>query len=493
FSLAIAKHLAKPIMNINDLAVHEDIKPLLWISNGPMQNYGREVISKRQFEVNGIVFTMTFSGADEPSAINTSLGIFRTGDGIKVERPPYYPSYSGLTEEQRGEYWKLLSDPYDATIDIGYVFILYYGLERHLLVGNFEKAFDVILKLRDVHTNGSFQYYSGNALVLSSLYHQRVDMALKFFKSLDNEYELHFSDNLFLICAYSFDVPLKSKDIMRMARTFEFENKTYIHKYPQLFEQSMQEVICCKHGSAHINLKDIVTAAEFRKLRSEGVRIFGNVSLTDHQIMVPVFADSFKLKKSMYEILEDTHEKAKAKLAGLRRTGEIQPSAKDKPTNPVLVFDSGAEKELLSQLKRSSKDPVQRHFAFLALQEFYYRYRSLGDTYLNKCIDYCLADINGLDELENAHIQESIATARALSHLYSKAEMERRIQEIKKQGFYGSIPAFKRLAIIYEKKGQYRDAIEICEKAIGYEKNKNYDKGEFENRLAKLALKISKQ
>ena len=79
------------------------------------------------------------------------------------------------------------------------MFILYYGLERHLLEGDFHSAFNVILKLRDVHKNKSFQSYSGNALILSALLQKKGEYIPSFIKSLDKEYEFNFSDNLLLM------------------------------------------------------------------------------------------------------------------------------------------------------------------------------------------------------------------------------------------------------------------------------------------------------
>ena len=59
----------------------------------------------------------------------------------------YYPSYKNLKAENRYVYLNWLRDV-TAPIPIGYVFIFYYGLERHLLFGKFEQAFDMIVKLR---------------------------------------------------------------------------------------------------------------------------------------------------------------------------------------------------------------------------------------------------------------------------------------------------------------------------------------------------------
>jgi len=59
------------------------------------------------------------------------------------------------------------------------------------------------------------------------------------------------------------------------------------------------------------------------------------------------------------------------------------------------------------------------------------------------------------------------------------------VSRIKKEGFVGSIPAFKRLAIIYEKNGDYDKAIDICDRAIAYGKTVQ----EFEERKSKIEAK----
>jgi len=166
--------------NVTDsLFVHQDLKDLLWIADGIRKNYTSD---KKQevYEVGGIKLIFSSINRDEPSLIYTKLPLAQIDNIADVERPPYYPNYSQLSPQQKGVYWKLLSNPYDSKIDIGFVFILYYGLERHLLNGNYEKAFRLMLKLRDIHTNKSFQQYLGNALILTCLCRQRADLAFEF-------------------------------------------------------------------------------------------------------------------------------------------------------------------------------------------------------------------------------------------------------------------------------------------------------------------------
>ena len=101
-------------------------------------------------------------------------------NNFNIEKLPYYPTYRSLTPEQRGIYIKFLENPFIGNVDIGYVFLLYYGLERHLIYGDYERAYKLILKLRDIYSNGSFQSYSANALVLTSLLHNKGEIAQDF-------------------------------------------------------------------------------------------------------------------------------------------------------------------------------------------------------------------------------------------------------------------------------------------------------------------------
>jgi hypothetical protein len=314
------------------LTIHADIKDLLWFGDGPYKNLTEDQMmsDKDVFYLAGIykVTIGKYYGA-EPSIIYVDLPIIRPADESVIPRPPYFPKYRELTPEQRYIYLKLLYYPYNTNIDIGYVFILYYGLERHLLHGNFDAAFRAILKLRDVHKNKSFQYYSGNAIILSALLREKGEYALEFIKSLDKEYEFGFSDNLFLLCYYSFDYPLLPKDIIRMAKTFEFTNTNYIKKNPDIFLECLKEAIFENNGIESVNIKKYITDAELAKLKTTETTIFANSSIIGNTIEIPLLIDNFRLKKALNFLLETAHANTKTKVAELRKTGKL-------PTAPTV-------------------------------------------------------------------------------------------------------------------------------------------------------------
>lgn len=475
-----------------DYKIHSDIEDLIWLINGPKRNYNpKEHIESSEFYVGDLKFRIEFSysGAIEPSAIDTELVIAEFKGLNGVDKLPYYPSYSGITPGQRGSYLEFLSNPYDTSFEIGYAFILYYGLERFLLTDKFERAFEAIIKLRDVYENQSFQFYSGNALVLSCLYHQRPDMMLRFITSIDKEHELAFSDNLFLLSAYSFGIPVYSRDIIRLAKTFEFSNKNYINKYPELFNEIMTAIIKEKYKKDSILLSDILNKKEFNKLRAEEVSMFANISISDKKVKVPLLSESFKLKKTFYDLLEETHESVKVELVELRKKGNPPKQTKSEPKEKkILTFDEHEEKRLLDELNINYKNLLQRHFSYIQLQNFYYKFRDNDNIYLEKCIKYCDEDIRILNDMQKEYVATELKDLERISDFYDKKEFESRKRDIER-GFKGNIPAFKRLAIIYEKSKEYDKAVEICHMAIQYYKNLNIDTSEFEDRKLKLLNK----
>lgn len=472
------------------LMVHPDIKDLIWIGDGSKKNYTNRPQKTTQSTINGISITFSFGIQEEPSLLYLKLPI--DSKGMPTERPPYYPSYRELTPAQKGVYWKLLNNPYDSSIDIGYVFILYYGLERYLLTDRYEEVIDVIIKLRDVHTNKSFQSYSANAIILMCLYHQRADIVGKFMQSLDKEYELNFSANLFLLCKYSLNLTLNSKDIIRLAKSFEFTKTNYIKNFPDLFEELLTSNISKKFSAPVIQCANLISNAEFRKLPKQEVPLFSNISIQDKSICIPLIVTSFHFKKDIYDLLNKTHEEVKVKLAQIRKSGVETPGKETvKKTNKKELpsFDISQEKVLLSEYKSATNNSLNQHFALIALQDFYYKYRVLDDQYLQQCISYCEEDISKLSIFQSSYIKEE------QKRLQSYLPINEVQQQLRKMGpFKGNIPAFKRMTIIYEKSKQFTKGIDMCDQAIQYYSSigSNEEAYDFSQRKEKLIQKQKK-
>ena len=311
-----------PDIYVEQFKIHDDIKSLLWFGDGIYQN-----ITKAQMN-NSVTYTIgnyqikipLNGGLDlEPSLIFMNMPVKQPVDELLIPRPPYYPHYARLTPEQRWIFLKLITDPYSPKIDIGYVFILYYGLERHLLHGDFHSAFNVILKLRSVHKNKSFQSYSGNALILSALWRGKGEYIPSFIKSLENENEYSFSVNLLLMSYYSFDVPFHPRDIMLTAKEFLFSKTNYIKNNPDVFENCLKETIQEKTGLEYVNLKDFFTDNVVENLHRFDTAIYANTSLVNTKVSIPVLITNLEFKGHMYMYLTLAHDKTKQKLAEMRK------------------------------------------------------------------------------------------------------------------------------------------------------------------------------
>ena len=466
-STEIVSQNQKPIKQESAFRVHSDLNGLIWIADGPKKNYTQEKSKITSVDLGDYVLTMSFSGAQEPSLISTKAAVKMNPSS--AEKLPYYPSYLELSPAQRGMYWKYLENPYNPNFEIGYVFILYYGLERHLLLGDYEKAINIIIKLRDVHKNASFQSYSANAIILTCLKNKRADLLYTFLSSLDKEYEYNFSDNLYLFSMYSLDLPLNADDVMRMAKSFEYTKTTYIKTYPDLFKETLIDNMVSDFGKAEIKCSQFIKKSEFRKLPKETVPIFANVSIIDKQIEVPLMIHAFHLKKALYDLLNKTHEDVKKHLAEMRKHGNApQKASKEKKQAVIETFDFQKEKELLKKYQSCETGTMDEHYASIELQDFYYKYRNIDEKYLKECIKYCNDDIRKLQSINEDYIKTEKAAIINLAKATRtpKDEVERQLAEIKL--FSWNIPAFKRLAIIYEKQKEFNKAAAVCDVAIRY-------------------------
>lgn len=458
------------ISRLIELSAHPELRNLLWWGDGPYKNY-IPAKSVEHVNVDGLVLEISLTGMQEPSLLSVQAPVKTDVNPANVERLPYYPEYSRLSPEQKGVYWQFLRNPYAGSFEIGYVFILYYGLERHLLKGDYENAFQVILKLRDVYNNGSFQSYSGCALIIACLMHGRIDLLNDFFASLDKGYELKFPANLYLLGKYGLGIPLYAQDIMRMAKDFEFTNLNYIKKLPDLFEKLLQEQMQSRYGLAQLDISSLVGASDMKKAYKVDFPAFANVSIERKTIPVPQIFDVFKFKKAVNDLLESTHNAVKANVVQQRKDGRLPTAKEEANSTPkkILTFDTDMESSLLNQYHIAGNDPVAKHFSMIALQDFYYKYRDLNDQYLAACIRFCEEDLSSLEQFSAAWRTQNLNTPVR-------------------------IPAFQRMAIIYEKSKAHAKGIAICEQAISfYQSNGMVDLANgFSERKAKMQFAMQK-
>jgi tetratricopeptide (TPR) repeat protein len=176
----------------------------------------------------------------------------------------------------------------------------------------------------------------------------------------------------------------------------------------------------------------------------------------------------------------------------MRKDGSI-PQQNNTPNSnasskETLTFNKAEEEKLINVYNKKSNNLIDQHFISIALQDLYYKYRNLDSIYLDKCIEYCQDDISKLNEMQKQYVEDEQRKILS-SPLLSPLEREQKLSKV--DLFRGSIPAFKRLAIIYEKNKDYEKAISICNQAISYYSSVNMQTmiSEFEERQNKLINK----
>lgn len=299
------KDLIPPIEGFD---IDENIRNLLWIADGKYQNYNLGAVKTFENEL----FRIEFSFGGDPSLLYSNLPIDPKTKIDPKESIGYFPTYKMLNSGQRWIYLNWLRD-ISKPIDIGYVFIFYYGLERHLVHGNYEGAVDTILYLRQHHENASFNSYSSNALLMCAILHKDTNTLLKI---LDDIVITSSNGNLLLIAKYLMKLGISPKEIISLSSAVGFKNKRYIKKYPDLFSQKVSAIIESEFGSGTLPFYNIDT-----KFKPKENLVLANISLSSKTRcpILPSIIDNDDFKTATYKILSDAHESLKTDLASMPR------------------------------------------------------------------------------------------------------------------------------------------------------------------------------
>ncbi len=286
--------------------IPKEIVDLLWFSNGSRKNYRKET-NEFNFSFAGHTQRIITTSISEPSAIDINLPL----SDLLFSPPPlgYYPSYERLTPQERTAYLNWLTD-ITVPIDIGYVFIFYYGLERHLFFGNAEDALATIFILRQFHNNSSFLDYSGDAIILYALIHKK-------WKILLNLIPEQLSDDMRLFVMALVNHSLNAQDIMASYRNFGFENNRYIKNEPELFLSTLEDLLIERFStpSSPVDLED------FKSAHGTVSLMLANYSLLPEQrfFSLPDISTSPRIHDKINELLVNTHESVKIKLREQRK------------------------------------------------------------------------------------------------------------------------------------------------------------------------------
>ncbi|MBK8583492.1 MAG: TerB N-terminal domain-containing protein [Flavobacteriales bacterium] len=209
-----------------------------------------------------------------------------------------------MLPEQRGKYLRWLFDV-RVEIEIGYVFVYYYGLERQLIYGDFDGAFDEIQLLRQHHDNGSFQGYSASALVHACLIRKRVDKLQQLYSSGFD----YFGNSNLLMLHYG-DMGIDPDMLCRLALILSGVNKRYIKAKPETYKEMATNLLIEKFGSPSYPITSRFPLAEI-----DGIPypIFANISFapevrTPH---LPNILHHPQFRGELRSFFESVHEAVK--------------------------------------------------------------------------------------------------------------------------------------------------------------------------------------
>ncbi len=244
--------------------------------------------------------------SDDPSTILLKLPIKKPTRPDRVEAPGYYPSYAALSTEQRWVYLNWLQDV-TVEVDIGYVFIYYYGIERHLITGSFDRAYDEMLKLRSYHRNKSFLGYSESSLMNSSLLMKRPDKLLEL---QENNVISDFNNSLFLIAYYN-KYNLYPENLMLIFDRMSGLNKRYFRENRQKFQEFLSKTL-----TEHFAVDFFPFAHNYDVSETTSARypLFANISLPDNIRApdLPNFYAHERMMNDLKNVFRATHGKFKA-------------------------------------------------------------------------------------------------------------------------------------------------------------------------------------
>ncbi len=269
---------------------------------------------------NGVHIKITFENGvpkikqDEkldPSTIFRKLAISKPLSFDSVEKLSYWPSYSAMQPTQRFIYLSWLNNV-TLPIDMGYVFVYYYGLERQLLFGNFEKAFNEIIKLRLYHKNKSFQRYSEDALIFSCFYNKRLDLLLNDY----GEASLNRFSNIQLEFALKNKLNLSAQNIILVFKEMKLY-KSLINGYEDLFEKCVLKTLKTEYNYDFFPLNRF----DLTSIKDVSEQGFANYSFPN-ELRYPIVKDvlnSKDFKSEVTKVFSFSYDDLKKEKAILRK------------------------------------------------------------------------------------------------------------------------------------------------------------------------------
>lgn len=321
-------------------------------------SYAKEAPPYYEYGVSAIQITLDENGqirthditkdVPDPSTIYACLPVsteYQAGPLV------YFPNYRGLDPGQRFKYLTWLRNV-DNPIDIGYVFLYYYGLERQLLIGNFDKAFDQIVRLRNHHMeNKSFLKYSEAALIHSAIMKNSLDKLI----DINDKTEISGFSNAQFLIAHNLGLKLSARNLSSVFyKAFTLSRKA-IKENHTLFIDCIESKLTELYNNPAFPIKDY----DISKTRTTTEVRFANYTFPKEVRFVQItdFYQCGKLMKDLEAIFTSSYEMYKVRKKELKEKLKNKTEQDKKEKEMLLTVNK--MKELAQELYELQKQLVE--------------------------------------------------------------------------------------------------------------------------------------
>ena len=411
---------AKPVVHEENLVagnksynINPKILPLLYFTDGQLKNIDSEV--------------------GEPSAISIN---FPVAEG-QFQKLSYYPSYSGLTSEQRNGFLTWLTTDLSNVPDIGFAFLLLYCLERHILHDEYlEESLKIISKLQGQISNGSFDYYSSTSIGYILFIHKRLDL-LKYvdLNKCDIKLQILLSHRL------------SADQLIALASKVDFRNQHYIKEYPELFKKALVENLKRNFGSEYFEYE----LSNIQKLKKEPY-MFSNYSLRKGNnrpdLLMPDPLSDRKLCHDIYAELQKAHDQVKGFLEIKRAVESKKDKSKKKIAKPKRINSKTGYPMSTDKQIRNATEQLKLTRKFLKNNQI--------SSYSSRSSQEKMEDLvwnNSAEKMDSADLE------------YKKGEWDK-AEKLWLTCVAINYRAANRLRIMYQKEHRFNDAVQIIDFAV---------------------------
>ena len=411
---------AKPVVHEGNLVagnksynINPKILPLLYFTDGQLKNIDSEV--------------------GEPSAISIN---FPVAEG-QFQKLNYYPSYSGLTSEQRNGFLTWLTTDLSNVPDIGFAFLLLYCLERHILHDEYlEESLKIISKLQGQISNGSFDYYSSTSIGYILFIHKRLDL-LKYvdLNKCDIKLQILLSHKL------------SADQLISLATEVDFRNRYYIKEYPELFKKALIESLKREFGSEYFEYE----LSNIQKLKKEPY-MFSNYSLRKGNnrpdLLMPDPLSDRKLCHDIYAELQKAHDQVKGFLEIKRAVESKKDKSKKKIAKPKRINSKTGYPMSTDKQIRNATEQLKLTRKFLKNNQI--------SSYSSRSSQEKMEDLvwnNSAEKMDSADLE------------YKKGEWDK-AEKLWLTCVAINYRAANRLRIMYQKEHRFNDAVQIIDFAV---------------------------